>query len=316
MEDMYLRNNSFFFHNIEIKEIVLFILILSFSISAQPITLINEDFENVNFTPLNPVFGKLKSIGTIPSIVSNDPELFDNELNNCVKFSINYSPGKKGRSELTLGSAENRYLAIQQSPRDSSVMEYAFSVYFPESYVPDQNEILVQWRHYDWKTNPDGSKSFSKYRSPEVSIQSDYDSLSIRIMHWDELNIDSLNWGHPGGKKGGGRILPICAVERDRWIHFTVIIHWNWNRQDDGTPSQGFIYLWKDDDLILRDTGANCFKNPDNYMPQFRFGIYKAKWKNGIINEQTRKRTVFFDNIVISYRDTFKSAELQPDSQN
>ena len=79
------------------------------------------------------------------------------------------------------------------------------------------------------------------------------------------------------------------AGDAGKWVTWTWEILWSFN-------TDGYMFLWKNEDIIFRDTGAT-YSN-DQYGPVFKVGIYRPDgWSNSTLS--TKARSLDIDNVEI-----------------
>jgi hypothetical protein len=134
---------------------------------------------------------------------------------------------------------------------------YSFSAYFPkDGYAYDsENEVINQWQ------------------------QSGSPATSLRIAK-DRFYLQT------GNTETKRRKIDLGPVIKDRWHEFVFhIIH--------SYGSDGLIEIWHNGEKILTHTGGNIYDSEK--LPNWKIGIYKAKWNKGTTD--TDRRVVYYDNI-------------------
>lgn len=143
---------------------------------------------------------------------------------------------------------------------------YGFSIYLPDSYIPDRTwEIVAQW--HGWPEGfPDFSPGTEYWRSPVLALRTTGGIWNI-INRWDaKRNTGDIN----NRVYGGTKTWDLGKYETGKWVDW--IFHFKWSYQNDG-----ILEVWKNGNLVISKTGANCFN--DKIGPYFKMGLYKG-WEN------------------------------------
>lgn len=73
-----------------------------------------------------------------------------------------------------------------------------------------------------------------------------------------------------------------------KWVVWTWHVKWSYG-------SEGFIRIYKDDQLFISYDGPNTFKDEDDRAPYFKFGIYNNYWKNLKNNTGSKVQETYVD---------------------
>jgi Polysaccharide lyase len=160
---------------------------------------------------------------------------------------------------------------IAPDPKVNQEYWYAFSIYLPDDYVPDNVawEIVAQWHQI-----ADRNESAT---NPPLSL-----STSKGV--WKLGN----KWtADPITKSGnvGTRSFSFGTYARGRWTDWVFRIKWSYG-------SDGILEAWKNGQKLLSARGPNTYN--DDRMPYFKMGIYKG-WKSGMPVGSVTRRTLFHD---------------------
>lgn len=155
---------------------------------------------------------------------------------------------------------------------------YEFSVYLPQSYVPDSIwEIVAQWHAVPDFYLGEG------WRNPVLSLHSTGGQWTIKS------NWDSKKNTFKSGKRvySGSKDWVLGAYKVGEWT--TWKFHIIWSHLDNG-----IVEIWKNGKQIVSKKGPNCFN--DNLGPYFKIGLYKG-WKNNTNPSDIVQRTLYIDDI-------------------
>ncbi|MCF0062674.1 polysaccharide lyase [Dyadobacter chenwenxiniae] len=207
------------------------------------------------------------------------------ERNTCCEWSATLTDSVKragsgsGRIELRKGdlALSAPWSEFGLSPNKNREEWFAFSVYFPRSFVKDSlEESIVQWQAL-----PDFAKG-EKWRSPPLlfGIVNDNVVLEIRSTN-KEVNIqgdytfERLNLG---------------KLAKEEWLDWVFHIRWAYDET-------GIIEVWKNGKLILsRVNKPNSYN--DAMYPYFKIGLYKWGWEKNK-KTVTNSRVIFIDEVKV-----------------
>jgi len=138
---------------------------------------------------------------------------------------------------------------------------YGFSIYLPDSYVPDRCwEIVAQWHGV-----PDFDLG-ENWRNPVMA-------LSTTGGRWTwTARWDAKANTFQGGKRsyGGTRNDDLGPYETGRWTDWVVHVKWSYGQD-------GLLQVWKDGRRCIDRVGPTAFN--DKRGPYFKMGLYKG-WKD------------------------------------
>ncbi|MEA5497926.1 polysaccharide lyase [Limnoraphis robusta] len=163
---------------------------------------------------------------------------------------------------------------------------YGFSTFIPENWKPDmQSELIAQFHGIE----DEGESP----RQPMLAIYIYRENYTIK-KRWDSsansnnTDLDTKNSRRLWSNK--------VIYDRGRWVDWVFHIKWSFN-------ADGFVQIWKNDQKIVEDQGANCYN--DKKGPYFRFGIYKWPWRIDEIQAPSvvTQRVVYFDEIRIGNKE-------------
>lgn len=172
-----------------------------------------------------------------------------------------YSGAQSARFELRDSDPE-----VQSGTRSEIVFPeatslnrwYSFAIYFPkDGYLKDDaDEVINQWHQGGGKT-------------PALCLRTRNDILYLRVLGvWKSLG----------------------TIVKDTWQSYVLHV----KHASDAT---GVVEIWRDGKLTLSYKGPNMYKvTGDIHNPNWKLGIYKAKW-NGAAKTLTSKRVLYFDDI-------------------
>jgi hypothetical protein len=205
---------------------------------------------------------------------------------NCPLTSSEYANSGKYSMKVHLDrnqSKINYRTEIQESSFAAYGQDYwyEFSVYLPETYIPDDTwEIIAQWHAV-----PDFHLG-ETWRNPALSLQTTNGTWGVRSI-WDTKDNT-----FESGKRvySGSKMWLLDNYKLNEWT--TWKFHIIWSYLDDG-----IIEVWKNGKQVISKKGPNCFN--DNIGPYFKIGIYKG-WKNNSTPSKINQRTLYFDDITIT----------------
>ena len=159
-------------------------------------------------------------------------------------------------------------------------MWYGFSIFLPDSYVPDSVwEIVAQWHgRPDFDIGED-------WRNPPLALHTS-DGV------WTVSNIwDSKANTFESGERvySGSRHFDLGAYVTGRWTDWVFHVKWSYE-------SDGILQIWQDGVLVVDEPGPNTFN--DERGPAFKMGIYKG-WKHPEAQGNVDKRVLFHDELRI-----------------
>jgi hypothetical protein len=160
---------------------------------------------------------------------------------------------------------------------------YEFSIYLPDSYVPDNIwEIVAQWHAVpDFHLGED-------WRNPVLSLHTTNGAWKV-LSFWDSKE----NTFESGKREySGSKAWPLGNYEVNQWV--TWKFHVIWSHLNDG-----LIEVWKNGKQVITQQGPNCFN--DNIGPYFKIGMYKG-WKKNPKPSDINQRLLYIDDITITKR--------------
>ncbi|MCF2501477.1 polysaccharide lyase [Dyadobacter chenhuakuii] len=207
------------------------------------------------------------------------------ERNTCCDWSATLTDSVK-RNGLRSARIELRKGDLSQgapwsefglSPNKNREEWYAFSVYFPRSFVKDTiEESIVQWQAL-----PDFSKG-EKWRSPPLLLGVLNDSIVL------EVRSDSKEVNHQGDYTFNR--LNLGRLDKEQWLDWVFHIRWSYD-------NTGVIEVWKNGKLVLqRINEPNAYN--DAMYPYFKIGLYKWGWERKS-KTVTNSRIMFIDEVKV-----------------
>jgi hypothetical protein len=148
---------------------------------------------------------------------------------------------------------------------------YGFSIYLPDSYVPDHVawEMVAQWHGI-----PDAG---DRHGNPPLSLST---SGGVWKLH--------NKWSSPRIQNSSNiqsRSFQFGPYARGRWTDWVFRIKWSYG-------PEGILEVWQNGKKVVSAKGPNTYN--DARMPSFKMGIYKG-WKfAGNIGPVTQ-RTIYHD---------------------
>ena len=180
---------------------------------------------------------------------------------------ITDTPVRAGRYAMRTALRRNQdkvpYRTEVSGPRTRVGHEYwyGFSIYLPESYVPDGIwEIVAQWHGVpDFDLGED-------WRNPVMALSTTGGKWTWTY-RWD-AKANTFE----GGKRsyGGTENIGLSSYACGRWTDWVVRVKWSFG-------ADGLLQVWKDGELCIDHTGPNAFN--DEHGPYFKMGLYKG-WKD------------------------------------
>jgi hypothetical protein len=233
------------------------------------------------------------SNGTQPGLPSTiiadynfDKEIGDwYERNTCCDWSATLSDtikragAKSVRIELKKGDMVkgSPWSEFGLSPNKNKEEWYAFSVYFPKSFVKDtMEESIVQWQSL-----PDFAEG-ETWRSPPLLFGVLNDSLVL------EIRSDSRKVNQQG--QYTFERLNLGPVEKENWLDWVFRIRWAYD-------NTGIIEVWKNGTSVLKRINVPNSYN-DNMYPYFKIGLYKWGWGQKT-KTVTNSRVIYIDEITV-----------------
>jgi hypothetical protein len=163
------------------------------------------------------------------------------------------------------------------SPNKNQEEWFAFSVYFPASFVKDtMEESIVQWQSL-----PDFSLG-ETWRSPPLLFGVLNDSLVL------EIRTDSRKITQQG--EYAFERLNLGPVEKMNWLDWVFHIRWAYD-------NTGIIEIWKNGTLVMTRIGKPNSYN-DAMYPYFKIGLYKWGWGQKV-KTAVNSRVIFIDEIKV-----------------
>ena len=160
---------------------------------------------------------------------------------------------------------------------------YGFSIFLPETYVPDKVwEIVAQWHGVpDFKIGED-------WRNPVMALSTNGGKWGF-VSRWDAKRNT-----FEGGKRryGGTKNYDLGPYRTGVWTDWVVHVKWSYE-------SDGILEVWKNEKKLIRQKGPNAFN--DSKGPYFKMGLYKG-WK------KPENRSDAVDSRLL-YHDEFRMAE-------
>jgi hypothetical protein len=148
---------------------------------------------------------------------------------------------------------------------------YGFSIYLPDSYIPDtvRWETVVQWHQI-----PDSGESNG---NPPLSLSTSNGVWKL-TNKWTSAPLTTKSNTQTRGFTFG-------TYARGRWTDWVFRIKWSYG-------AQGILEVWKNGQKVLSAPGPNTYN--DERMPFFKMGIYKG-WRDGQPVGSVTHRTVYHD---------------------
>jgi hypothetical protein len=252
-----------------------------FSGAAQAATVYSADFDTGSLgtnvtTSGNPptVTAELERLG------SHSMRVYLNRATSAVSYRTEISTG--GREKVTPGQD----------------YWYGFSIFLPNSYVPDNIwEIVAQWHNV-----PDTDLGETNTRlNPPLGLHTEGGKWMINLK-WDTRQI-TTNDSYEGQKN-----VDLGPYDTGKWTDWVFHIKWS-------PFSDGFLQVWRDGTKVLDRQGGVGYN--DHVGPYFKMGLYKG-WKSrttpvGTVSE----RLLYHDQLRIagpgsSYADVSASANTSP----
>jgi len=191
---------------------------------------------------------------------------------------------RAGKSlKLELRKGENMRAELGTNPQSSPKEGwYGFTLFFPSGFVADDyHESIMQFQSF-----PDPGEN---WRSAVMFLGVVKDRLILA--QWSDSNKISVQGSPKYSQTDFGQL------EKSKWLDFVIHARWAYD-------ATGFIEIWKDNKLLLRKSGPNCYN--DNLNPYFKIGIYK--WDFSL--SPLTKRELYVDEVRIgnanaNYFDVF-----------
>jgi len=162
---------------------------------------------------------------------------------------------------------------------------YRASVLVPGDWrASDMPVIAMQWH---------GSKDFfllepGKYPPLDISIRGERWQVT---KSWDHRIVTTKT---PTGNVEGIAEIGQAPLVRDRWLTFTLRVHWS-------STAEGSTEVWLDGRKIADDHGANAHR--DLIGPYMKVGSYIPGWGYRGTEPGITERTLLFDDIAVRYGD-------------
>jgi Polysaccharide lyase len=149
---------------------------------------------------------------------------------------------------------------------------YAFSIYLPDSYVPDQVawEIVAQWH-----ATPD---SGDVHVNPPLSLSTSRGEWKLNNKWSSERSQNKNNIR--------GRGFNLGTYARGRWTDWVFRIKWSYE-------SSGILEVWQNGKRVVSAKGPNTYN--DTLMPSFKMGLYKGWKEPGSNIGPVTSRTLYHD---------------------
>lgn len=209
--------------------------------------------------------------------VSGNAPTITTEVTRSGKYALKTFLDRKNskvsyRTELTSGGRE-RVVPGQD-------YWYGFSVYLPDSYVPDNIwEIVAQWH-----SAPDNDQEAANNLNPPLSLHSGNGEWRVSTI-WDTNAITDKT------KYTGKRNYSLGKYATGRWTDW--VFHIRWSHKSDG-----LLQVWKDGKKVIDVTGPIGFN--DKKGPYFKMGLYKGWDSRTEPKGNVATRTLYHDEVRIA----------------
>jgi hypothetical protein len=197
-----------------------------------------------------------------PEIVTRPVRAGKHAMKSYVRHS---EKDKKSRSEVA-----------DRTVKTGEVRWYAFSIYLPEDYQPDETwELFAQWH-----------AAPGRGRNPVLALNAPGSRPGIEEWEfsgrWWVVNRWAADRGDgrkPDGSRdyGGTSMWPLERAKAGEWTDF--VFHVKWSYKEDG-----ILQVWQNGKLTIDYRGPNTFNDAGTY---FKMGIYKGgPTKKSIVTER------------------------------
>lgn len=166
----------------------------------------------------------------------------------------------------------------------NQLSEFVFSIdiLLPNDYALDKEpEILIQFHDY-----PDND-SWDNVLSPPLALRTHNGEWELYRLWSSKKGCDN----NMIATDGTTELINLGGYENDKGKWVTWTFHVKWGYEEYHCP---FIKLYKNNNLVYENYGANTVNNVIGNYP--KFGIYKWVWKNGQGNSDITNRVIYFDN--------------------
>lgn len=189
-----------------------------------------------------------------------------------VRFDTGTAMRVEVRRTDTIGSSGLVRSEIRDTPVVKNEKYYAVSIYVPAYTQPDPDQDIITQFH-------DIADVGEVSRNPCISLQAKAGHWFIDV--WSDTAAISIP-----GIYSGHQSYQLDTIVQNKWFDFVWHIKYSYS-------SDGLIELWRNDRLIFRRSGPNCFN--DSKYPYFKFGIYKPGWGYQPTVSPYSSRVYFFD---------------------
>lgn len=210
--------------------------------------------------------------GTAPVPTKEQARAGSYSLKSVVDY---YGSGHDYRSEVT---------QQWEFPSFDKEYWYGFSVFVPDSYVPDGSwEIVAQFQSIP----NDGEE----YRNPLLAIETSGGIWGVRS-RWDDKVITQTKSGG-GWVYGGQKRWELGEVKTGVWTDWVIQVKWRYVND-----KQGYLKIWKDGKLVVDHTGPNAYNDPMG--PYLKLGIYNGWKSTPPQSKESSRYVVYHDEIRVA----------------
>ena len=166
---------------------------------------------------------------------------------------------------------------------------YGFSVFLPDSWVPDTIWEMIAQFHTDDLDYPANPVLAFEIRRPSDGSSPKRTNWSV-ASRWDPTpnatNRDTVTQTY----------YDLGEYETGKWTDFVINVRWAWDH-----GQGGFLKLWKDGQLVIDAVHPSSY-NTSSKIPYFKMGIYKG-WDTSPPTPEVQTRTAFFDSFRMAGAD-------------